>query len=244
MCSQRRADPGKVKQNILDSKLPECAVNEYLINLGFPNIPGNPDFKVYKRGEKSWAPDLIYNVDKPWSIVSDSNVLNIAVKSCTTAVASKFKASYIFNLGTDTYPNTIEKAISGEKNSGLDDLFINGTDSDVVAFVLFDANTMTCELRGFVNWSYLKADYKNAFGEMRLAKFKNIKTAIYDEYLQSLIKNPRMFVDIVEENSKEKVQTTVRIPEELHTSARIHCFKNKITFSDYVEFLLRKELDS
>jgi len=193
MQHQRRADRWKVKQNIIDSKLPECAVNEFLIDIGGPDLPDNPDFRVYDKKGKSWAPDLRYTFDGPWtlscgseSIELDTNQLDVAVKSCTRETANKYGASFVFNIGTDSKPNTIENAISGAKHDGCDELFISGKDQDVVAFVLFDRAKMECELRGFASWTSLKNDYKNAFGQMRLPKFRTIKTAVYDSYLQSM----------------------------------------------------------
>jgi len=196
MQHQRRADRWKVKQNIIDSKLPECAVNEFLISHGCPDLPTNPDFKVYGKKEKSWDPDLKYNFSAPWnltysldrSIVGTGTQLDVAVKSCTKETADKYGASFVFNIGTDSKPNTIEGAVSGKKHSGCDDLFISGKDSDVIAFVLFDRVKMECELRGFASWVSLKNDYKNAFGTMRLPKFRTIKTAVYDTYLQDVRK--------------------------------------------------------
>ena len=181
---QRRVPPWRVKQNIADSKYPECAINEFLINeRGFPNISTNPDFKVYGKSEKSWAPDLIYDLEVPWEQISSHNRVNIAVKSCTKESAAKYGASYVFNIGTESKPNTIDNAITGAKHSGCDDLFQNGTDQDVVAFAVYDTTNMTCEIRGFANWKFLISDYKNAFGFMKLPKFKTIKVAVYEDYL-------------------------------------------------------------
>ncbi len=232
LTSQRRASPDKIKQNILDSKLPECAVNEYLISRGFPDVPTNPDFNVYKRGEKSWAPDLVYELDKPWAEVSESKSLNVAVKSCTLSTSLKYGCSFVFNIGVESKPNTIKDAVAGKKNAGLDELFISGSYKDVVAFVIFDKEQMQCEIRAFVNWSYLKSDYENAFSHMRLPKYKNIKTAIYDKYLREL----------GDEGSKEIVQTTIRLTEDLHTNARVYCLRNKITLNDLMVGLLKREL--
>jgi len=205
MQHQRRADRWKVKQNIIDSKLPECAVNEYLIDIGAPDCPTNPDFKVYKRKEKSWAPDLQYPLDGAWDVTfgtdiikSNNTRLDIAVKSCTKETADKYGASFVFNIGTESKPNTIDNAISGKKNDGCDELFINGKDKDVIAFVLFDRIKMECELRGFASWISLKNDYKNAFGTMRLPKFRTIKTAIYDSYLQNVRKNSHEYSKMIE----------------------------------------------
>jgi hypothetical protein len=184
MQHQRRADRWKVKQNIIDSKLPECAVNDYLVSKGFPEQPNNPDFRIYDKRTKSWDPDLNYTLAQPW--MSDSCQVGIAVKSCTKETADKYGASYVFNIGTDSCPNTIENAVKGAKHSGCDDLFINGTDKDVIAFVMFDRANMTCAIRGFANWKALIKDYQNAFGTMRLPKFRTIKTAIYDSYLQKI----------------------------------------------------------
>jgi hypothetical protein len=188
MLRQRGASKDKIFSNIADSKYPECAVNDFLINeFKFPKVENNPDFEIYKKGKKSWAPDLSYDLEKAWTDISNNKKLNIGVKSCTTDVAKNYGASYVFNIGTYSSPNTIEDAVSGVKHSGCDHLFTAGTDSDVIAFVIYNTHTYECEIRGFANWKFLINDWQNAFKPLRLPRFNGIKAAVYEDYLKHYI---------------------------------------------------------
>lgn len=188
MLRQRGASKDKIFSNIADSKYPECAVNDFLIeNFNFPRIENNPDFIVYGKKKKSWAPDLSYDLDRPCLSLSNNNKVNVAVKSCTTDVAKNYGASYVFNIGTFSSPNTIENAVSGNKNSGCDHLFKHGNNSDVVSFVIYNPHTYECEIRGFANWEFLINDWQNAFKPLRLPRFNGIKAAVYEDYLKHYI---------------------------------------------------------
>jgi len=186
MVNCRKAKPDKLKKDNRDSKLTEFAVDSFLVkNFNFPDLASNPDLKIYEKNKKSWDADLVYPETK-WTDLSDAATLNVAVKSCSTYTVKNYGESYTFNIGTSNNPNTIDVALSGTGKGGLDDLFCSGADEDVVSFVIYDDKAMTCEIRGFVNWSQMKYDGAKAFGHPKLERLKGIKAVVYKDYLKGL----------------------------------------------------------
>ena len=82
--ARRKANPGKVYEQIKVGKLAEFAARSYLVqNL---KLPGDvvPDLQVYEHKNKNWEPDLKY-ID-----------YSIHIKSCTVSSAETYGESYTY----------------------------------------------------------------------------------------------------------------------------------------------------
>lgn len=146
---QRNADPKRVRDQIFQGKLAECASAVFLHReFGFPRL--EPDFAIYKVREKSWAADL------PYSTVSGT-LPDVHVKSADTITSQKFEESYVFQL-TDT-------------------LFRRKKDRDIISMVLFNPETKELQVRAIAAWSYLNE--KELFGLMRVHQLRSQKCCVY-----------------------------------------------------------------
>lgn len=148
--NKRKANIGRVKEQIIEGKIGEFAGRGYLVRE--LHLPGYvvPDLEILPVHKKSWAADLVYKD------------FGIHVKTVTKDSAEKYGESWVMQVD--------------------DPLFRNGLSvSDYMCFVLYDKQDKVFHVRALARWDWI---YKNnIFKEMKLAKFKSNKVAIYYEDL-------------------------------------------------------------
>lgn len=154
---RNQSDPIKIAKDIRNGKIAEEMVYDKIVK-GYPNL-SKPDFNIYSKKDKSWAPDL---KDK------DSN-LRIAVKSQDIESALHYGESWVFQIGNGKYDCDTEifgKDINPEH---------------YVSFVLLNVAKRTGSLRAIVKVQWLHDN--KLFKAMQKQNLQGNKVAVYYEDL-------------------------------------------------------------
>jgi hypothetical protein len=157
---RQQSDTYKITKDIRNGKIAEVMVYETAVNV-FPNLT-EPDFNIYDKFDKSWAPDL----------KDSSTNVRVAVKSQDIESALNFGESWVFQFG------------NGGKFDCDTGIFNKNVDNHhYVSFVALNVAKRVGSIRAIVKVSWLHD--KKLFKPMKLEKFNtnSNKLAVYYEDL-------------------------------------------------------------
>lgn len=146
----------KIRKDIRNGRIAEELVHQAFIKQ-FPNLSA-PDYNIYQKGDKSWAPDL-----------KDAK-LRLAVKSQDIESAQQFGESWVFQYN------------DGKKYDCDTGIFKDQDDNHYVAFVLLNVPKRFGIIRGVVKVNWLHQN--KLFKEMQKENLRGNKLAVYYDSLE------------------------------------------------------------